>query len=57
VVEGFGEGKRIDGKQITGIDDIFRVLDDERIGRSVSVSILRRQQLIELELQPEERER
>ncbi len=47
---------RIDGEAITGIDDIFRVLDDKRIGRGVTVAILRRHQLMELELQPEERD-
>jgi S1-C subfamily serine protease len=47
---------RIDGEPITGVDDIFRVLDDRRIGRSVTVAILRRLELIELEMQPEERE-
>jgi S1-C subfamily serine protease len=47
---------RIDGEPITGIDDIFRVLDDKRIGRSVTVAILRRLELIELKMQPEERE-
>jgi S1-C subfamily serine protease len=48
---------RIDGEAVTGIDDIFRVLDDKRIGRSVAVAILRGLQLMEIDLKPEERER
>jgi S1-C subfamily serine protease len=48
---------RIDGEVITGIDDIFRVLDDKRIGRTVPMAILRAHELVEIELSPEERER
>ena len=48
---------RIDGEAITGIDDIFRILDDKRIGRPVAVAVLRAHELVEIELQPEERER
>jgi S1-C subfamily serine protease len=48
---------RIDGEAVTGIDDIFRVLDDRRIGRGVTIAILRGLELVELGLEPEERER
>ena len=35
----------LDGSRIEGIDDLLRVLDFERIGREVEVTLLRRGQL------------
>lgn len=47
---------RIGGEPVTGIDDIFRVLDDRYIGRAVPATVLRGAAVIELELMPEDRE-
>jgi S1-C subfamily serine protease len=47
----------IDAEAVTGIDDIFRVLDDRRIGRDVTVAILRGLDLVESVLRPDERDR
>lgn len=48
---------RVDGEPVTGIDDLFRVLDDKRIGRSVTVAILRGLELMQFDIRPEERDR
>jgi S1-C subfamily serine protease len=45
----------IDGQAVTGVDDIFRVLDNQSIGRSVSISALRADRLVVLDASPDER--
>jgi S1-C subfamily serine protease len=45
----------IDDEIITGVDDIARVLDHERIGRKVEVTVLRPEGLARTKLVPEER--
>jgi S1-C subfamily serine protease len=42
------------GKKVTGIDDLFRVLSDEPIGRSLPLVILRLKEKLELVAVPEE---
>ena len=46
---------RLDGAPVTGVDDISRILDHERIGRAITVALLRGEELIELEVHPDER--
>jgi S1-C subfamily serine protease len=46
---------RLDGAPVTGVDDLIRLLDGERIGRSIKVDVLRRGQLRSFELNPTER--
>ena len=46
---------RLDGEPVTGVDDLIRLLNAERIGRAVAVDALRRGQLRSFELQPTER--
>ena len=45
----------IDGVPVLGIDDLLRVLDHERIGRSVPVVALRRGERLETAVVPVER--
>ncbi|HJU32056.1 MAG TPA: PDZ domain-containing protein, partial [Hyphomicrobiaceae bacterium] len=45
----------VDGHVITGIDDIFRVLDGSRIDKRVSIRILREGKLNTIEIIPTER--
>ena len=45
----------LDGEPVTGVDDLIRLLNAERIGRAVSVDVLRRGQLRSFELHPTER--
>lgn len=47
---------RIAGETVTGIDDIFRVLDDRFIGEKVAATVLRGAEMLELEIMPEDRE-
>jgi S1-C subfamily serine protease len=47
---------RLDGEPVTGVDDLIRLLNAERIGRSVTVDALRRGQLRSFVLQPTERQ-
>jgi S1-C subfamily serine protease len=46
---------RLDGEPVTGVDDLIRLLNAERIGRTVSADALRRGQLRTFELRPTER--
>jgi len=47
---------RLDGEPVTGVDDLIRLLNAERIGRAVTVDALRRGQLRTFELRPTERQ-
>src|SRR4051794_26077927 len=46
---------RVDGEAVTGVDDLIRLLNGERIGRTLAVDVLRRGVLRAFELQPLER--
>jgi S1-C subfamily serine protease len=46
---------RLDGEPVTGIDDLIRLLNAERIGRVITVDALRRGSLRSFELRPKER--
>jgi S1-C subfamily serine protease len=46
---------RLDGEPVTGVDDLIRRLNAERIGRAVTVDVLRRGRLRTFELRPTER--
>jgi S1-C subfamily serine protease len=46
---------RLDGEAVTGVDDLIRLLNADRIGRGVRVDVLRRGQLRSFELKPTER--
>jgi S1-C subfamily serine protease len=46
---------RLDGEAVTGVDDLIRLLNADRIGRSVRVDVLRRGQLRSFEMKPTER--
>ena len=46
---------RLDGESVTGVDDLIRRLNAERIGRAVKVDVLRRGQLRSFEVHPTER--
>jgi len=46
---------RVDGEAVTGVDDLIRLLNSERIGRPISVDVLRRGQLRSFDVTPRER--
>jgi S1-C subfamily serine protease len=46
---------RLDGEPVTGVDDLIRLLNADRIGRLVKVDLLRRGQLRSFEVRPTER--
>ena len=46
---------RLDGEPVTGVDDLIRRLNAERIGRAVKLDVLRRGQLRSFEVNPTER--
>jgi S1-C subfamily serine protease len=46
---------RVDGEAVTGVDDLIRILNGERIGRRVAFDVLRRGQLRSFEVTPLER--
>lgn len=46
---------RLDGEPVTGVDDLIRRLNAERIGRAVKIDVLRRGQLRTFEVRPTER--
>jgi S1-C subfamily serine protease len=46
---------RLDGEAVTGVDDLIRLLNAERIGRPVAIEALRRGQLRRFDLRPTER--
>lgn len=55
---GLGAGDvivQIDGEPVTGIDDVSRILDEQRIGKLVAIQALRQGTLVELKLTPEDR--
>jgi len=41
-----------DGEAVTGVDDLIRLLNSERIGRTVAIDVLRRGQLRRREVPP-----
>jgi S1-C subfamily serine protease len=47
---------RLDAEAVTGVDDMFRLLDEHRIGKVVSATLVRGGALVEVELRPVERE-
>ena len=46
---------RLDGEPVTGIDDMIRLLDRNRIGKRVTVEVLRLGRLRTFEMTPTER--
>jgi S1-C subfamily serine protease len=46
---------RVDGEAVTGVDDLIRVLNGERIDRTITIEVLRRGLLRTFELKPQER--
>ena len=46
---------RLDGVDINGVDDLIRVLDHDRIGRRLSMDVLRLGRLREIDIRPVER--
>ena len=46
---------RLDGEPVNGVDDLIRLLNAERIGRTVAVEALRRGQMRSFALLPTER--
>lgn len=46
---------RADGESVTGVDDLIRLLNSERIGRAIAINVLRRGSLRTFELTPLER--
>jgi S1-C subfamily serine protease len=46
---------RVDGEPVTGVDDLIRLLNADRIGRDVSFDVLRRGRLRTLDVRPAER--
>jgi S1-C subfamily serine protease len=46
---------RADGQAVTGVDDLIRLLNRERIGRAIAIDVLRRGQLRTFEVTPLER--
>ncbi len=46
---------RLDGERVTGIDDMIRLLDRNRIGKTVSIEVLRLGRLRGFEITPVER--
>ncbi len=46
---------RADGQSVTGVDDLIRLLNSERIGRNISIDVLRRGALRTFEVKPLER--
>ena len=46
---------RVDGETVSGVDDLIRLLNADRIGRAVAFDVLRRGTLRRFEVQPTER--
>ncbi len=46
---------RFDGEEISGIDDLHRILTEHRIGVPIQASILRRTDLLRVQITPEEK--
>jgi S1-C subfamily serine protease len=47
---------RLDAEPVTGVDDMFRLLDEHRIGKVVPATLVRGGNLVDIELRPIERE-
>ncbi len=45
----------LDAETVTGVDDITRLLDEQRIGRQIAISVVRNATIVRIELVPEER--
>ena len=48
---------KLDGVAINGVDDLIRVLDHERIGRTLKMDVLRLGRLREIDIHPVERKK
>jgi S1-C subfamily serine protease len=48
---------RLDAEPVTGVDDVFRLLDEHRIGKAVKATVIRSSGLVDIEVRPDERER
>ena len=46
---------RADGEPVTGVDDLIRLLNAERIGRAIAIDVLRRGTLKTFDVRPLER--
>jgi S1-C subfamily serine protease len=46
---------KLDGVEINGVDDLIRVLDRDRIGRTLSMDVLRMGRLRAIDIHPVER--
>jgi S1-C subfamily serine protease len=46
---------KVDGEKVTGVDDLIRLLNADRIGRVVTFDVLRRGQLRQFDIAPAER--
>ena len=46
---------RLDGEPVTGVDDLIRLLDRSRIGKRVTIEVLRLGRLRTFEMTPTER--
>jgi S1-C subfamily serine protease len=46
---------RVDGEVVSGVEDLIRVLNGERIGRSIEIDVLRRGLMRTFTLKPQER--
>ena len=46
---------KLDGVEINGVDDLIRVLDRDRIGRRLTMDVLRLGRLREIDIDPVER--
>ena len=47
---------RLDGETVTGVDDLFRLLDERRIDRPVTVTVVRSSGLTDIAVRPIDRE-
>jgi S1-C subfamily serine protease len=47
---------RLDGEAVTGVDDLFRMLDERRIGRDVTATVVRSSGLSDVAVRPIDRE-
>lgn len=47
---------RLDGEAVTGVDDLFRMLDERRIDKAVSITIVRSSGVTEISLRPIDRD-
>jgi S1-C subfamily serine protease len=47
---------RLDGETVTGVDDLFRMLDERRIGASVTLTVVRSSGLTDIAVRPIDRE-